>query len=140
MFNTVINWSVAGILASFTIMPISLNRQSAPAVGPNKEETALKGCAANFDDDDRITFHYTKDVYDEESVTSVENWEIGLPSEPECDGTPNIPCTIAVLEQYVTGSDELDPSINLSALHSSGGRYYIDGSADTNMEINNKSF
>lgn len=139
MFNTIINWSVAAILASFTIMPISLNRQSAPAVEPITEEAELKGCASNFLKADQVAFRYTETVYDQPSVTNPNHWELMDPEEIDCSGLAAIPCVILVHESYETTNGKLDPSINLTAQLSSNNNYYIVGSADPNIDIFNKS-
>lgn len=100
MFNTVLNWSVAAILASFTMMPVSVNRSIAPAVEPNKEEAVLKGCATKFADDDRIPFYFDDSQGNTKAdVENLDNWKVGEP-DFDCGGN-QVACMILADENHV---------------------------------------
>lgn len=143
MFNTVINWSVAAILASFTIMPISLNRQSAPAVGPNKEETALKGCAVK-QFDDLYQFKFTGDDYEDNTVKDVGEWEyIGNNSHNCNDEIDQQACVIWVPESKIIPADLMNPirlsnSLVLTTDSFTPDFYYVTGAVDVEIEFYNE--
>lgn len=100
MFNTILNWSIAAILASFTIMPVSLNRQVAPTAEPITEEAELKGCAANFADDDRIPFYFDDSQGNTKAdVQNLDNWKVGEP-DFDCGGN-QVACMILADENHV---------------------------------------
>lgn len=100
MFNTIINWSIAAILASFTIMPISLNRQYAPAVEPLTEAAELKGCATKFANSELIPFYYNSNDYSQEEVEKTTNWSPGYPSQ-DCDEGDDVACMIFAHQDHV---------------------------------------
>src|SRR5690606_8888058 len=114
MLSSIFNWSVVAILASFTMMPVSINRQTAPTVEP-VTEAELKGCATNFENDDRIPFYYDGPNYTKTEVEKLTNWKHGSSPTEDCDAEDEIACGLLVSEAYVnnlgSSNPTLDPSI-----------------------------
>lgn len=118
MFNTVLNWSISAILASLTILPVSLNRQSIPTVESKIEEAELHGCATSFGSQGLIPFYYDGPDYSKDEVQKLSNWKHDITPTPTCDQVDERACSIHVDPQYVDSSTSaltLDSSIDLIA-------------------------
>lgn len=149
MFNTILNWSIAAILASFTIMPGSFTRQTAPAAEPITEEAELKGCAIKHFDD-LIQFKYTGLDYSEEEVQDTDNWTYHGINPSGCEDIDQRACVIWVSEEFVnpeipaSGSNPAIPPtlkkedlVLATSIYVQDETAYVTGSNDTFMEISN---
>ena len=118
MVNTIFNWAIVAIVSSFTMMPASINRQSAPISEPVVEEAELKGCATNFDDY-RIPFYYDGPNYTKTEVEKRTNWKHGSNPAEDCNEVDVLACGLLVNPDFVDDSNpsiiKLDQSINLTA-------------------------
>lgn len=141
MVNTIFNWAIAAIVASFTIMPVSINRQTAPTVEP-VTEAELKGCATNFENDDRIPFYYDGPNYTKTEVEKLTNWKHGSNPQADCNTVNAFACGLLISPQYVddsTSEIKLDLSFSLIADEISPTQAFVDSIVDEDGEIFNKS-
>lgn len=142
MFNTFLNWSIAAILASITMMPISVNRQTAPTVEPLTEEAELRGCAANFADDDRIPFYFDpSETPTKANVETLDNWIYGVDPSLSCSEHDNeVACAILVDESFVKNlstNPQLADGFTINAVATNPSNAYVTSSDDTSMGIYN---
>lgn len=143
MFSTFLNWSIAAILTSFTILPVSFSRQSAPTAEPEIEAAALKGCAVKKFDD-LVQFRYIGIDYQQINVEDVEKWEYVEGDEHDCLEEKNErACSIWVSEEFVNPATIFDPptlkdSLILSSSSQLPNIYYITGSNDSAMDFFNE--
>lgn len=140
MFNTFLNWSIAAILASITMMPVSVNRQTAPTAEPLTEEAQLKGCNA-FLKNDQVRFKYIGPNFDKHNVEDESLWEQDEEETRSCNAQDVYACVIYVDESYVGSSGDLDPSIDLQAASSllTPTIFHIVGADDPTMTPFNNS-
>lgn len=101
MLNTIFNWTIAAILASFTLMPASTGRTTSPTVEPIVEEAELKGCATNFESQGLIPFYFDdSNGTSQIEVEDITNWKLA-PSEYSCQLGNDIACMIFADEEHV---------------------------------------
>lgn len=125
MLSSIFNWSIAAILASFTLMPASTGRTTAPTVEPIVEEAELKGCATNFESQGLIPFYYDGPDYSKDEVEEVDNWKYGTPS-PSCNNGSDLACMILADPSHVdnpANPTSLLGSVNIVATEDNGYAY-----------------
>lgn len=145
MVNTIFNWAIVAIVSSFTMMPVSINRQTAPISEPVVEEAELKGCATNLTATETVLLIYTgptePGIITQADVENLDNWALPTSVTHNCTEDLEIACAIRVSEDYFDENLlKLKPTINLQADEYEKNQektYFVIGSADGNMEIYN---
>jgi len=84
-------------------------------------------------------FKYIGTTFTEAAVENLSNWSHDEDA-PECDRTPQQACVIIVDSQFVNPNGTLKSTLNLTAAqYSSSTNYYVSGSSDSSMDIENRT-
>lgn len=142
MLSNIFNWSVVAIMASFTLMPASTGRTTAPTVEPIVEEAELKGCAVTSQG--LTNFKYIGASYSDTEVKKLDNWEFVSSGGHLCNSEADErACTISVSEEFVEPGDEDNPptlktGLTLSTSPYAPNIYYVTGSNASSFDFYNE--
>lgn len=145
MLSNIFNWSIVAIMASFTIMPASTGRTTAPTVEPIVEAAELKGCATNFENQGLIPFHFDPTMAPtKENIEDLDNWKPGAHPTKTCDEAQEVACVLHVDPDFVDTNgpqQRIDSSINLVAKSQANplSDTYVESIAHNSGEIYNTS-
>lgn len=144
MLNSIFNWSIVAIMASFTIMPATTGRTNVPTLEPIVEEE-LKGCATNFENQGLIPFHFDPTMAPtKENIEDLDNWKPGAHPTETCDEMQEVACGLLVDPDFVNSNgpqQRIDSSINLVAKTQANplSDTYVESIAHNSGEIYNTS-
>lgn len=117
MNSIFLSWTTGLVLAGITMFsPIALNNNSR-ANEVIEEDTALEGCATNFENQNLTPFYYDGPNYLQVEVEKPSNWKLATPAH-SCKTGNVLACMIFADEDHVDDPDNptaLNPDIDIQA-------------------------